>query len=67
MGPVDLERPATVSLRPQGGTGQNIAVFAGTFGRALMVVAALPFPLRDRARIDVHDSAEEEGSGQLAA
>jgi hypothetical protein len=68
MAPVDLDRPAVVSLRPAVGMGRTVTVFAGTYGRALMVVAALPFPLRDRASIDVLDEeASEHAQDRTAA
>lgn len=65
---VDLDRPAVVSLRPPSGSGRVITVFAGTYGRALMVVDALPFPIRDRAIIDVlaHGPASPAGSRAAA-
>lgn len=50
---LDLDHPAIVSLRaPAEPGGRPLTVFAGTYGGALMVIAALPFPMRDRAVIE---------------
>jgi hypothetical protein len=67
MAPVDLDRPAVLSLRPALGQGRIVTVFAGTYGRALMVLAALPFPLRDRASIEVLGEAAATGTDGWAA
>ena len=65
---LDLDRPAIVSLRPPGdAAGRNVTVFAGTYGAALMVVAALPFPMRDRAIVEAVATDGERAEGRLAA
>ncbi|MEJ1935494.1 hypothetical protein WDZ92_35300 [Nostoc sp. NIES-2111] len=54
---VDLDCPTTVSLRDASlPGGRTVTVFAGTYSRALMIVAAMPFPMRDRVIIKTQET-----------